>query len=703
MISRIYSSILQGIDAIGCEVEADVVAATGDNKPDIRLVGLSAAGAFAVLTALLLAPPAALHAAEFVLVSNDRPAAPIIVFKDAPPRTRDAAATLAEYIEKISGVRPQVMDGEPEPLPKRAIWIGFQPAVKKLFPKTGFDFRHPEEILIAANDSHLVIVGRDRWDPAHMEAKGRLAMKTGIQQEYGTANAVYTFIRDKLGVRWLWPGEEDVVKRGRIAIAPCELRYHPQIRARAGMFVKLSLGDNKEGPDELWARLQRVQLDSLEILGGHAFGHWWEKYHELHPDYFALHPTGKRGPHPSPNNTKLCDSNPAVWAQWLTEVEEQLKAAPTRRVFNVSPNDGYNFGHCVCEKCVAWDHPDGEKSKWSYGNGVSQERPALSDRQVTFANTLGRMLKARFPDKDLFVQLHAYGYSRPAPIAAVPDDNVIISSVANFHMRSPEARKIPMQQHAAWAKKAKHLMWRPNLGSQAGLNWGMPDVAMTQAGEDFRFVADNHCIGLFFDLFWFHWATQGPHYYALAHLAWNPHADVAAVMDDYYRRGFGPAAAEVKAYWELLERTRMDFVAEEPSRQRAFDIPKKYTPGLLARAQAHLDAAAKKLAGADEKYRRRLAFIHCGFDYTGLVVDTRAWMQKFEAGKGKDADAKAKVLANWQRIETMKKRFPEFAINWRAVFRAPIPGGEAKRVMGLHPDTPLSGRVLRELRAAGVE
>ena len=60
-------------------------------------------------------------------------------------------------------------------------------------------------------------------------------------------------------------------------------------------------------------------------------------------------------------------------------------------------------------------------------------------------------------------------------------------------MRSPEARQLPMRQHADWAKKAKHLMWRPNLGSQAGLNWGMPDVAMTQAGEDFRFVADNHC------------------------------------------------------------------------------------------------------------------------------------------------------------------------------------------------------------------
>ena len=159
---------------------------------------------------------------------------------------------------------------------------------------------------------------------------------------------------------------------------------------------------------------------------------------------------------------------------------------------------------------------------WGFGGGVKHEGVSQSDRDVRFANTLARMLKERFPDRGLFVQLHAYGLARNAPIGVVPDDNVIVSSVANFHMRSPEARKLPMRQHADWAKKAKHLMWRPNLGSQAGLNWGMPDVAMTQAGEDFRFVADNHCIGLYFDLFWFHWATQGPHYYVLAHLGLEP-------------------------------------------------------------------------------------------------------------------------------------------------------------------------------------
>jgi hypothetical protein len=660
----------------------------------------------ALLAALLVAPLAALHAGDFIVADKGGPPVPIIVSKDAPPRTRDAAVTLAEYIGKMGGTKPAVIDGETRPVPERAIWIGVQPGVKALFPGTDFDFEHAEETLILANEAHLVIAGRDRWDPAHMEAKGRLATKTGMQQEYGTANAVYSFIQEQLGVRWLWPGEEDVGQRERIAVAPMERRYHPQIRARAGMFTKLSLGDNKEGPDELWARFQRVQLDSMEMSGGHGFGHWWEKYGREHPGYFAAAPDGSRKPVASnPRNTKLCASNPEVWRQWLAEAGEELRVNPTKRVFNVSPNDGYTSGHCVCEKCLAWDHPDGAKVEWTFGGGVKFQGVSQTDRDVRFANTLARMLKERFSHRELFVLLNAYGLARNPPLGVVPDDNVIISSVANFHMRSPGDRELPMQQHAGWARVAKHLMWRPNLGSQAGLGWGMPDVAMTQAGEDFRFAADTQCVGLYFDLFWFHWSTQGPHYYALAHLAWNPKADVRALMEDYYLRGFGPAADDVNAYWSLLEKTRMEFVAAEPSRLRAFDLPKRYTPELFAKAQSHLEAAAAKLKAADEKYRRRLHFIQCGLDYSKLVAETRAAMQEVEAGKGREADAKARVLANWRRAEAMKQEFPEFAINWQAVWRAPGSGGDGgnKRVMGLHPDAPLGGRTLRELRAAGLE
>lgn len=659
-----------------------------------------------ILSLVLIAAalPTLATAAELVLVDRDAGIgpAPIIVYVNAPPRTRDAAVTLAEYIEKTCGVRPKLLDGKPEPLPDRAILVGYQPALRTLFPKLEFDFRHPEEIVIASNDNYLVIAGRDRWNPDHMEAKGRLAIITGRQQEYGTANAVYTFLRDQLHVRWLWPGEtgEDIVPQNRIAFAPFEHRYHPQIRSRGGMFQKLSLGDNKEGPDELWARYQRVQLDSLKLAGGHAFHDWWDKYYEKHPDYFALQPDGTRGSWPAPNYIKLCDTNQAVWKQWLVEVEEQLKADPGKRVFNVSPNDGWPSGHCVCDRCRTWDHPDGEIGTWRW-HKLAKDWPAITDRHVTFANQLGRLLKEKYPKRDYLVLLHAYGLSRPAPVEAVPDENVLISSVANFHLRGDgvgDSRTKSMAQFADWAKKAPKLAWRPNLGNPVGMSWGMPDIALKQAADDFRFVADNHCVGVFFDMLWFHWSTQGPHYYLLAHLAWNPYADADEIMDDYYRRAFGPAAADLKAYWSLMEKTRTEFLLEIPNRYRAFDVPQKYDSDFFARAGALLDQADAKVDDTG-KYRDRIAFVRCGLDYAKLVVDTRRWMQKFEASKGKGADAIAKVLANWRAAESMKETIPQFAINWIPVFRQP----DNKRMMGLHPDNPVSGRVKREFETRAIE
>lgn len=65
-----------------------------------------------------------------------------MVYEDAPPRTRGAADELAAYIERISGARPDVIEGVPDPIPPHAIWVGVQPAVRKFFPEIDFDFEH---------------------------------------------------------------------------------------------------------------------------------------------------------------------------------------------------------------------------------------------------------------------------------------------------------------------------------------------------------------------------------------------------------------------------------------------------------------------------------------------------------------------------------------------------------------------------------
>ncbi len=603
------------------------------------------------------------QAAPLVLVEKGASLAPIIVFKDAPPMTRKAADELAAYIEKVGGVKPQVIEGLPVPVPEHAIWVGFQPKLKELFPKTDFDFKYPEEILIAANDKNLVILGRDRWDPQHLVLKDRSKNPTELwQQEYGTVNAVYTFLQDYLDVRWLWPGEigEDIIRKEKIAFGPFEYRYHPQIRLRSGILYMSAPGDGR-GISHDWARLQRMQLDSANIayrlnaaVGGHGFGNWWERFHVSHPEYFALQPDGTRSGFPGPGTEKVCQSNPAVWDQWLDDVAKQLEEDPTRTQFNASFNDSNTSGHCTCEKCSAWDAPEAKKRSLSW-SGFSQDYVALSDRDVRFANILARKLRQRYPHKDYYVSILGYGPTRPAPLKNKPDDNVIMVHCSNWFAgledndRGSYDGEKTSQQFADWAATGVKMFYRPNLPGQGGLYQMLPDVPFGRAMETIRFVAEHNCAGIYFDTINECWPTQGPLYYLLAHLAWNPYQDGYAVMDDYYRRGFGPASGQLKAYWTLLEETRNRIVDGKVT------FPQAYDSAFYKRAAGLLDEADAVVAKAPEIYRRRIAHVRAGLEFTRKTNEVRELMDRYKKSKGQDKEAADRVRALWKEIDPITK------------------------------------------------
>jgi hypothetical protein len=624
-------------------------------------------------------------AASLVLVARDVPPAPIFVLHDAPPRTREAAVVLADYIERISSQRPAVLDGQPDAVPERAIWVGVQPAVKRLFPAIDFEFTHPEEIVIAAGPQHVVIAGRDRWDAQQLDVMGRDGLIKGKQREYGTVNAIYTFLQKYLGVRWLWPGDlgEDVPQRDSIRFdQPFVVRYHPQIRSRGGVFHFSSLGNKGYGRAHEWTMRQRLQLDSLDMDGGHGFSDWWERYHERHPDIFALQPDGTRSGFPNPRTVKLCQANPKVWELWLENVAEALAQDPNRTVFNASPNDGWASGHCVCPRCSDWDHPDGEPRVFHWFK-QNAERPALSDRDVTFANKLAGLLEQEYPGRGLRVMMLSYGHSRPAPVEARPADNVLMSLVANFFGRTGLVDRgstrgdTYRQQFEAWAKIVPSMLWRPNTGSPAGWQQGLPDLHIRQTVRDLKDVAAANCEGIFIDSVWEHWATQGPLYYVLAQLVWNPAADADAILDDYYHRAFGPAAGAVREYFESLEQARMAFCAAH-GEAGVFRFPQLYTDQLLDQSQGQLDRAAAAVP-ADSIFARRVAFVQAGLKYTRLQVENIALMDRYWRSKD-DALASA-VKQNWATIEQLIADHP-YALNWGPL-RPNTP-----RMLGLHPDHP---------------
>lgn len=624
-------------------------------------------------------------AAEMVLVEDGVSRAPIVIFENAPPFTRRAADELAEYMGKISGATPEVIEGTPDPLPEHAIWVGYQPVLKTLFPKIDFDFKHPEEILIAANDNHLVIAGRDVWDPEHL--KVQLGRKTinGVQQEYGTVNAVYTFLQDYLDVRWLWPGDlgEDIIEKKTIAFAPFEYRYHPQFRARAGVFMIYMLNRQHGGYE--WARFQRAQLDSLDMYGGHGFTWWWKRFYKDHPEYFALQPDGTRGTWPGPLTgyragvyVKTCKNNPAVWEQWLKDVEDQLEENPNQRVFNAAANDGAYEGYCICKKCRSWDHPDGPMMMFRW-RGVAQEYVSVSDRQVTFANQLGRMLKERYPDKDYYVTVLAYGNSTLPPVAAVPEDNVLVQVVHGFHRSRGIHQRTDIDARKAfvdYAKVTDRLIWRPNIGQGSGWHIGKLSAAPHRTIEDFRLVGEKNVKGLWMDAIYGHWASQGIHYYMLAQLAWNPRADGKAILADYLRRAYGPAVEPMRAYWELIEQTTLGMTVEGKPESDVWDA------AFHRRANAILDRATTEADGAPAKYAQRVAFARAGLEYLRLLQENEALVNRWNQSGQTDTAARDAAKANWEQVVKLMKEHPH-------MLNGSYMNPKGRRFLGkFYPDSP---------------
>jgi len=614
-------------------------------------------------------------AGEMIVVEKGVSRTPIFVADGAGPETQQAVKELAEYVKKISGASPEVIVGFPSPAPASAIWIGAQPELASLFPGVSFELKHPEEIMCVCNGKHLAILGRDRT-------------YGGKQVEFGTVNAIYTFIEKRLGVRWLWPGPlgEDIIKQDTIAFAPFEYRFHP-------VFLKRHLWPRS--PRD-WHLHQRHLLYSFNCNNGHAFTDWWDKYHEAHPEYFAMQPNGTRAPPGPPRDVKLCLSNPGVWKQWLDNAEEAIRKDPSITVVSATPNDGP--WHCVCEKCRAWDDPNGPK----IGSYVS-----LTDRHVKFWNILALGLRERFPDREVLVGALAYGHYITPPVSTKLEKNVTISHVGFFPMTSDAERERQKLQWKEWADKASIMLYRPNLWYWGGGVWGLPEVAMKRAMEDIRFLADNKCVGVTVDVLRHHWATQGPQYYLMAQLIYDPYADGAAIMRDYYRRGFGPAAEEIEAYWDLMEDARLAVVSSPDFKMGSanrYSLPplfaSVYTKAFFDRAEAAMKKAEAKVAQGHDVYQKRVAFTRAGLDVSRLLMETVPLMTRLREGGGRDAEAAKLATANWDAIEKTVKNAPPYAISFQGLCTA-IRG---KGYMGVMQDYfgPPSEEMLRAAQAKPV-
>lgn len=624
-----------------------------------------------LLCAFLLAVGCAV-ADERTLVEDGEALAVIAIHPEADSLVREAADELRWHLRAASGAElPIIESGDLESLPADRVHLLLGPQLARA-AGVEIDDLEPEEYVVRTVGTRIVFAGQDL--PAESDAPAPRPRGTPA-----TLRAVGWFLDHHLGARWLWPGEAGTYVPARATIVAPELnvREQPSLLQRnlrthmhrepAGENARLLTDDERlhlHGELARWRR--HHQLGSRSTFRfGHAFGQWWERYGEDHPDYFATPPEGQ-GPIRRADRHKLCVSNPAV----AERIIEEWKAAGSPDNWNVCPNDGTGF--CTCDDCRAMDEPPNQDP-----NLVWRGQGNLTARYVKFWNRL--IAEMRETNPRVTISSYAYGCYREPPVDLTLEPGIVLGMVHSYHAH---------EEWQGWSDAGAELFLRPNWWHMGG---PAPHMPLTSQGGYFIFARDHSMIGFDFDSLLGFWGTQGPLYYLIARLGYRDHLTVDDVIAEYCE-AFGaaaPAVEEYLRYWDAFADRAVYAVPaggvvsvdpeglyETTARQYEMNphpiasswpiLPALYTEELLGEAEAILDRAEAAAEADGPEFQARVAFLRDGLRHLRLTRDTVALSDpRFRPEGATEADFAAAVeaLQDFRREATARHVIWGEAIN----------------------------------------
>jgi hypothetical protein len=371
--------------------------------------------------------------------------------------------------------------------------------------------------------------------------------------------------------------------------------------------------------------LRRHRMGRSEAVGyGHAFTEWWKKYGKEHPEWFQQREEGKRGPSKSTARFSMCVSNPEFQKQIVTLWE---KDHPGQKGGYINAVENDILGKCECEKCRALDGPAPEDYLKFYSPTSKMVGSRfVSDRYAKF--WLGVQQIAAKDHPDATVVGYVYFNYFQAPTSGVKlNEHILLGYCPSggFFPRSAEEHAWMKQQWSGWRDTGARLFLRTNHLLDG---YCMPFIFAHQFADEFHHAVENGLVGTDFDSLTGHWATQGPNLYVAVRLHDHPEASADDVLTEYYN-AFGPAAPQVKAYFDYWEnytttgRERMTKVMEETQTSRWRNWAKAahlvFPDSCFAPADAILSDAAVA-AQSDKEASARIEFLKKGLAHAKLCV-----------------------------------------------------------------------------------
>jgi hypothetical protein len=529
----------------------------------------------------------------------------VVIADDAGPVAKAAADELAHYVGRLVAAQAEpakldvvpwskfVETAKPDGL---TFFVGADVAERVLDKKLGP--WQDEEWLLQTVPTGLVLAGSDAvGDP------------WSARTSAGSMLAVYTLLDDHLGCRWFWPGEfgEHVPRAADAVVPQLDVRGTPKFFIRN---VQLGYGmyhtDRFRDEAKRWARRSRMGWVRSAV-----FGHSWfdafnfrnDESFKAHPEWFALVNGEHRGP-------QMCTTEPAVIDHMVDFV---LKGKTD--IVNISPSDGGGF--CQCERCQALDVP----GLLAYDGKTVR----LSDRIYTYANEVARRVRAKNPAKGVGIFAYTF-YNKPPAKLPKLEPNVYVSFVyQSAAFRAPDQVSTWHESVDGWKRLGAKLVIREGWGNHYYF-----DVPMIHARQILDNVSEASRLGFVaaYGEGSKSFATMAPNYFALARMLWDPARDTTAVLPDFYRSAYGPAAEPMQKFFETYERSLDEHWGERDRNVDTSGIAYANMIGSWRRllptsvvdaADAHL-REAERIAPAGE-YADRVKFHRFGQDFTRVMLD----------------------------------------------------------------------------------
>lgn len=486
--------------------------------------------------------------------------------------------------------------------------------------------------------------------------------------EHSALMAAVEFLDRCAGVRFYMPTDLFTVVQPAKTVVVNELDVTSQPFITSSFFSGINVDDKPAYEWVLrtgaWRRLGGThQHNMFEIFPPGKFA---ERFPEIYPIYEGARylPAGPRDQTWQINFLELRAVDAA-----MESIGEHFKRNPTHQYVACSMNDGGRFDDGPATREFVAKFIEGK-------TGPALEARAHSAIYWQFMAKVGDRMAVEFPGKRL-VGL-AYGPSRFPPATRLPDN---VTAFTNFHIAElpidgildPKGDQAPLLDQ--WMNVVSHM---GNHDWYQGSGYIMPRI-YTGYWKRFLKAMRDRLDGAYIHVECYpNWGLDGPKYYILSRMLWNPDVDANAMLARMCSELFGPAGDAMLRYFTTAERLWMQLnIADGPERKlMAWGSQFRTTPESMAMIDAcalALDDAAARAATDDQKQRVALFF--------DSFAVSRALFAMIAAGQPDDdlyqktMQLASSLTARHQLVAQHPQRFAEAtkAVHWEMIKRATRP------------------------------